>query len=114
MNTKLLLPALVAFLFTGSTMITNAQSTDALTAEGVSRELARHRAARISDLRYRLSLELVPGASRFQGREEIKLNLADVAAPVVVDFRDLDATGKVIEGAVSNIRVNHRLASDAR
>lgn len=97
----------------GITMTTNAQSNDVLTAEGVSRELAHHRAARISDVRYRLSLELTPGAARFKGREEIRLKLADTAAPVILDFRDLDSAGKVIEGTISNLTVNGRSVSDA-
>lgn len=92
-------------------MMTNAQTNDVLTAEGVSRELARHRAARISDVRYRLSIELKPGASRFTGSEEITLKLADTVSPVVVDFRDLDSAGKIIEGTISNVSVNGKAAS---
>src|SRR5436189_6335590 len=95
----------------GMMMTTNAQSNDVLTAEGVSRELARHRAARISDVRYRLSLELLPGAPRFNGREEVTLKLADTTAPVIVDFRGLDAMGKVIEGTIRNVTVNSQPAS---
>ncbi|HMV87032.1 MAG TPA: M1 family aminopeptidase [Blastocatellia bacterium] len=97
----------------GLTMTTNAQSNNVLTAEGVSRELARHRAARISDVRYRLDLELTPGAARFTGREEIRLKLADTTAPVILDFRDLDAAGKVIEGAASKFAVNSHPINDA-
>lgn len=107
---RLLLPAV---LLLGLTMTTNAQSTEALAAEGVSRELARHRAARISDVRYRLHLELTPGAARFQGREEIRLKLADAGAPVILDFRDLDAAGKVIEGTASKFAVNGQPINDA-
>ncbi len=92
-------------------MMTNAQTNDVLTAEGVSRELARHRAAQISDVRYQLSIELKPGAPRFAGSEEITLKLADTAAPVVVDFRDLDLAGKIIEGAISNVTVNGKAAT---
>ncbi|MEP7337036.1 MAG: M1 family aminopeptidase [Acidobacteriota bacterium] len=105
---------LLAALQLGLMMTTNAQSTDVLTAEGVSRELARHRAARISDVRYRLSLEITPGAPHFKGREEITLKLADTGAPVIVDFRDLDSTGKVIEGTIRNLAVNGQLVSDAQ
>ncbi len=92
-------------------MMTNAQTNDVLTAEGVSRELARHRAARISDVRYQLSIELKPGAPRFAGSEEITLKLADTASPVVVDFRDLDSAGKIIEGTISNVTVNGKPAA---
>jgi aminopeptidase N len=81
---------------------------DDLLAEGVSRELALHRATQISDLRYRLNLELVPGASRIKGSEEIRLKIADAAEPVILDFRDLDSSGKAIEGAINSLKVNGR------
>ncbi|MEO6726226.1 MAG: M1 family aminopeptidase [Blastocatellia bacterium] len=105
---------LLAALQLGMTMTTNAQLNDVLTAEGVSHELARHRTGRISDVRYRLSLELLPGAPRFKGREEITLKLADTTAPVIVDFRDLDATGKVTEGTIRNLTVNGQPVSGAQ
>lgn len=95
-------------------MTMNAQSNDVVTAEGVSRELARHRAAQISDVRYRLSLELTPGAARVKGHEEIRLKLAETVAPVIMDFRDLDQAGKTIEGTISNISINGQSVSDAR
>jgi len=88
--------------------------TSALAVEGVSRELARHRAATISDLRYRLSFDLIPGADRIKGREEIGLKLKEAADPVILDFRDLDQQGRVVEGAVSNVTVNGAAVSDLR
>jgi len=88
--------------------------TGALAIEGVSRELARHRAASISDLRYRLSFELSPGADRVKGREEIRLKLNNATDPVILDFRDLDPQGRVIEGAVSNVTVNNAAVNDLR
>ena len=111
---KLRLPKLWLLLAATQLLVpimTNAQSNDALTAEGVSRELAHHRAARISDVRYRLSIELTPGSARFTGREEITLKLADTTSPVIVDFRDLDAAGKIIEGAIRNVTVNGKAAT---
>jgi aminopeptidase N len=81
---------------------------NALLAEGVTRELALRRAAQIKDLRYRLSLELVPGAARIKGREEISLNIADPSEPVILDFRDLDQAGKVIAGTIKDLKVNDR------
>ncbi|MGH9766284.1 MAG: M1 family metallopeptidase [Blastocatellia bacterium] len=85
-----------------------------LWAEGVSRELARRRAANISDLRYRLSFALFPGEARIKGREEIRLKLNNATDPVILDFRDLDERGRVIEGAVSNVMVNNAAVSDLR
>src|SRR5262249_60749683 len=80
----------------------------------VSRELARHRAANISDLRYRLSFGLVPGATRIKGREEISLRLNGAADPVILDFRDLDDHGRVVEGAVGDLPVNGAVVDDMR
>ncbi|MGH9847405.1 MAG: M1 family metallopeptidase, partial [Blastocatellia bacterium] len=85
-----------------------------LVADGISRELARHRTALISDVRYRLHLELIAGASRIKGREEIGLKLANTTHDVILDFRDLDPQGKIIEGAISNVTVNGQPASDLR
>jgi aminopeptidase N len=85
-----------------------------LLAEGVSRELARHRAAIISDLRYRLSFEIAPGAARIKGREEIRLKLNHASDPVILDFRDLDQQGRVIEGAISDVAVNNNAVGDIR
>ena len=82
--------------------------------EGVSRELARRRAANISDLRYRLSFELAPGAPRIKGHEEIGRKLKSAADPVILDFRDLDGHGRVVEGAISGVTVNGSAVSDLR
>lgn len=82
--------------------------------EGVSRELARHRAANISDLRYQLNLALFPGEARIKGREEIRLKLKNAADPVILDFRDLDEQGRVVEGAISNVKVNGSAINDLR
>jgi aminopeptidase N len=97
---------LITFQFGAMTMANNQGETRALWAEGVSRELARHRAARISDLRYQLWFELAPGAARIRGGQEINLKLNNAADPVILDFRDLDEQGRVIEGSISNVTVN--------
>jgi aminopeptidase N len=96
-------------------MMANAEDKNQeLWGEGVSRELARHRAANISDLRYRLSFGLVPGAARIKGREEIKLRLNGATDPVILDFRDLDEQGRVIEGAIGDLTVNGSAVNDFR
>ncbi|MGD1094761.1 MAG: M1 family aminopeptidase [Bryobacteraceae bacterium] len=64
--------------------------------EGIPRELARERAAQISDLHYRLSYTLSPHPSTVEGHEEIQFML-DTARPMLLDFR---------EGTVSRIEVN--------
>jgi aminopeptidase N len=95
--------------------MTNAQTNDhKFLAEGVSRELARHRAATISDLRYRLSFEIAPAASRIKGRVEIGLKLGDARDDLILDFRDLDKDGRIIEGSVSDVAVNGKAVSDLK
>src|SRR5499433_2851070 len=111
---RLIALSLIVFQF-GATMMANAEVKNyELWDEGVSRELARHRAANISDLRYQLKFDLVPGSPRIKGREEIKLKLNNAADPVILDFRDLDEQGRVIEGVVSNVTVNGSAVSGLR
>ena len=74
--------------------------------EGVSRDLARERARIVSNTRYRLNLELRPHAARIPGHIAIQFKLAETADPLVLDFRDLDAQGKVIDGSARNLKVN--------
>jgi aminopeptidase N len=96
-------------------MVANGEiKDDDLLAEGVSRGLALHRLAQIQDLRYQLSFELVPGASRIKGSEEIRLKIANASVPVILDFRDIDSTGKVIEGAINSLKINGRDINDHR
>ena len=68
-------------------------------AEGVSRELAQARAGQISDVHYRLSLELAPDADRLPGRAEISFNLTSPRNPVILDYRDGSATHFTVNGA---------------
>jgi aminopeptidase N len=76
-------------------------------AEGVSRELARSRAGQISDVRYRLSLELAPDTDRLPGHAEISFNLAgnlaDSHNPVILDYRDGSAANLSINGAAADV-----------
>src|SRR5262249_45693499 len=111
---RLIALSLIVFQL-GATMMANAEvKNQELWDDGVSRELARRRAADISDLRYRLSFDLVPGAARIKGREEIGLKLKSAADPVILDFRDLDDRGRVVEGAISNLTVNGSAVNDFR
>src|SRR5262249_62188907 len=111
---RLIAISLIVFRL-GATMMANAEvKNQELWGEGVSRELARHRVANISDLRYRLSFHLFPGATRIKGREEIELKLNDATDPVILDFRDLDDQGRVVEGAVGNVTVNGSAVNDLR
>ncbi len=64
--------------------------------EGIPRELARERAAVISDVRYHLQFTLTPHADSAIGHEELQFR-AKAAAATLLDFR---------EGAISRIVVN--------
>lgn len=64
---------------------------------GIPRELARERAALISDLHYRLQFTLVAHASSTSGHADISFQLKSAAAPLLIDYR---------EGTASNLQIN--------
>ncbi len=64
-----------------------ATSAFAAAPAGVPRDLARQRAAEISDLRYHVSFVLVPHASTTTGHEQLTFKLKS-AQPVLLDYRD--------------------------
>jgi aminopeptidase N len=83
--------------------------------EGVSRDLARQRARRISGVHYHLSLELAPDAPRMPGHEEMVFQLAEARDPVVLDFRDGTFTHLTVNGAAAEApSVNGHLVIPAR
>src|SRR5437588_7905170 len=63
---------------------------------GVPRDLARQRAAEISNLHFHLSFTLVPHATASAGHEELTFTLKSVQ-PILLDYRD---------GTVSRMTVN--------
>lgn len=66
--------------------------------EGVSRELARERAAVVSNVRYRIGVQLNKKAARMPGHIEIQFDLAKVPDPLPIDFRG--------DGAARELKVN--------
>jgi aminopeptidase N len=80
--------------------------TPGQTEEGVSRNLARERAALISNTEYRLSVELRPKAARMRGHVAIQFDLARSTGSLLLDFRDLDVRGNVINGSARDLKVN--------
>ena len=76
---------------------------------GVSRELARLRAAQLAEVRYALHFTLVPKAETINGMARIAFTLKNARQPVVLDFRDLNA-----EGQIRNVTINAQAVSDAR
>src|SRR5262252_8779808 len=111
---RLIALSLIVFQLGVATMANAEVKNPELWGEGVSRELARHRAANISELRYSLSFHLTPGAARIKGHEEIGLKLKDATDPVILDFRDLDDQGRAVEGAIGAVTVNGSAVSDVR
>ena len=64
--------------------------------EGIPLQLARARAARISEVRYRLNFDLVPRADTLAGEEELQFRDTG-SGPLLLDFR---------EGTISKLTVN--------
>ncbi|MGB6899905.1 MAG: M1 family aminopeptidase [Candidatus Acidiferrum sp.] len=66
---------------------------------GIPRELARQRAAQLSDIRYHLHFKLTPHASSTSGHEDLQFH-SNSSAAVLLDFR---------EGPVTKLTVNNIL-----
>ncbi|HEX8765843.1 MAG TPA: hypothetical protein VF740_11815, partial [Candidatus Acidoferrum sp.] len=64
--------------------------------DGIPRDLARQRAAQISDLHYQLRFTLTSHASSASGHEELRFH-SNSSNSVLLDFR---------EGTASNLTVN--------
>src|SRR5215469_16101532 len=80
--------AAVALLFANNSM--------ARPPAGIPRDLARERAAEISDLRYHLRFTLTPHASSASGHEDLQFHSGS-SKMILIDFR---------EGSVTNLTVN--------
>ncbi len=85
------------------------ESSNADPQPGVARELARFRAAHYGNVRYKLQIELAPGAELLKGSEEIRVTLDASVTELVLDWRKSKPQARVWE-----IEVNGRAAADAR
>ncbi len=94
----------------GSTLYAQAADPDA----GIPRELARWRAAHYSNVRYKLSLELTPGAQMLKGAMEIRVTLSEGAGKIVLDWRVAPVKEGQPKPRVWDIALNGKAASDAR
>ncbi|MGH9742975.1 MAG: M1 family aminopeptidase, partial [Candidatus Acidiferrum sp.] len=65
---------------------------------GIPRELARQRAAQLSDLSYHLRFALVPRASSTTGHEDLRFH-SNSSAAVLLDFREGTVTDLTVNGA---------------
>jgi aminopeptidase N len=72
--------------------------------DGIPRALAQQRAARVSDLHYRLDYRLIPHAQSTEATEQIRFQLTAAAAPLLLDFRD---------GQITELRINSAPATPA-
>jgi aminopeptidase N len=90
--------ALFSFL---SIAVATQLSTSAFAAapEGIPRDLARQRAAAISDVRYAISFTLAPKTPTAAGHEDVRFSLTSPQA-VLLDYRDGDVLKIAVNGKV--------------
>jgi aminopeptidase N len=87
---------------------------DANPEPGVSRSLARWRAAHYSNVRYALNIAITPGAPLLRGTEEIRVTLDDEADQLVLDWRTGNVRKGEAQARVWEVEVNGRKLVDAR
>jgi aminopeptidase N len=73
---------------------------------GIPRELARQRAAQISEVRYHVAFVLTPKAAATAGEEEIQFNLKE-PQPVLLDFRDGEVKDAAVNGAAITLKAEN-------
>ncbi|PYU25010.1 MAG: peptidase M1 [Acidobacteria bacterium] len=78
-------------------------SSFAAAPRGIPRELARLRAAQISNVRYRLAFVLIPKAATASGDEEVRFNLKALE-PVLLDFRDGQLLSASLNGTALTLK----------
>ncbi len=74
--------------------------------DGIPRELARQRAAQISDLRYHLRFTLVPHAPSVSGHEDLQFRTIASAA-ILLDFREGTAANLTVNGVSVSARIEN-------
>jgi aminopeptidase N len=84
----------IVLLLTISAFISSAS---AQVPQGIPRDLARQRAANVSDLHYALHYTLVPHSGETIVTESLQFQLKQTTAPLLLDFRD---------GRVNSLKVN--------
>jgi len=73
---------------------------------GIPRELARQRAAQISDVRYHVAFALTPKGAMSSGEEEINFKLKAIQ-PVLLDFRDGEVKDASVNGAAVTLKIEN-------
>ncbi len=87
-------------------ILTALSASFAQAPRGIPRELARQRAAQITNVRYRLAFVLIPKAATTSGNEELRFNLKTLQ-PVVLDFRD----GRLVSASVNGATISLKLGN---
>ncbi|MBA2341161.1 MAG: ERAP1-like C-terminal domain-containing protein [Pyrinomonadaceae bacterium] len=100
-------------LISTSLLYGNEQTLPPRLEPGVSRELARWRAAHYSNVRYKLGIELAPNAEQMRGTAEIRVTLNGEASDLILDWRDTPREGQP-QRRVWDIEVNGQAANDAQ
>lgn len=75
--------------------------------DGIPRALAQERAARVSDLHYRLDYRLEPHAPTTDVKEQIRFQLSDSANPLLLDFRDGQVSSLTLNGSPIPATLSH-------
>jgi aminopeptidase N len=74
-------------------------SAGAQAPQGIPRDLARERAANVSDLRYALHYTLVEHGGQTEATESLRFELKSAAHPLLLDFRDGHVSSLAVNGA---------------
>ncbi|RXS98217.1 peptidase M1 [Silvibacterium dinghuense] len=78
-----------------------ASSALAQAPAGIPRELAKERAARVSDVRYALHYTLVPHSAQTEATEILRFRLVHTSQSLLLDFRDGKVASLTINGTSS-------------
>ena len=93
------LAAVFGFVAAGNSMA--AQLPD-----GIPRDLARQRAAQVSDVRYQLRFTLTPHAPSVSGHEELRFRTG-FSGPVLLDFREGTAANPTVNGVAVPVKIDN-------
>src|SRR5215813_7028841 len=93
------LAAVFGFVAAGNSMA--AQLPD-----GIPRDLARQRAAQVSDVRYQLRFTITPHAPSVSGHEELRFRTG-FSGPVLLDFREGTGGNPTVNGVAVPVKIDN-------
>src|SRR5689334_10799671 len=103
----------IAIIVNSMDYTAKANNTDSALKPGVDHDFAKARAANLSDVRYSLDLEVMPGASKLIGSEQIHVKLKDASSDLVIDWRVAKRDGQP-QRVIKNVVINDRPVSNFR